>query len=203
MNHFHRSSTGYLELVIGPMMSGKTTEALMFATSKSAHYKVLYIDYIDANNRVTKGGGTDLSTHNQALTVIPSNIDRVRTERLSSVDVSSYQVIVVDESNFYPDLLSVVDQWVNQEGKHLLVVGLDGNYRQQPFGQILDLIPICDSVRKINSECSACIEDIKQEGYQPVGSYPAPFTKRLGTSTQVKLIGGSESYQSVCRKHLS
>ena len=52
---------------------------------------------------------------------------------------------------------------------------------------MLNLIPLAESVTKLNAVCMLCYKD-------------AAFTKRLGSETQVEVIGGAEKYISVCRQ---
>jgi len=73
----------------------------------------------------------------------------------------------------------------------IIVAGLDGDYQQKQFGDILKLIPIADSYQKVYALCKIC-----QDGT------PASFTKRIVNNNQQILVGAKESYISVCRFHL-
>jgi thymidine kinase len=72
-------------------------------------------------------------------------------------------------------------------GKKIYVSGLDGDFQRKKFGQILDLIPLCDKVTKLTSLCSLC-----------KNGEPAIFSMRLTSETQQTLIG-SDNYAPVCR----
>lgn len=67
----------------------------------------------------------------------------------------------------------------------MYVCGLDGDYKMKKFGQILDLIPICDEVEKLHAICTIC-------------KAPASFTKRITQETEQKVIG-SDNHIPVCR----
>lgn len=56
-----------------------------------------------------------------------------------------HDVIGVDEGQFYPDLLEVV-QRLADAGKKVIVSALDGDFRRKPFGDVLQLVPLADSV---------------------------------------------------------
>lgn len=88
------------------------------------------------------------STHNSSYRSLSDKIKWVRVTTLKDVDV-----IGVDESQFFPDLLEVVEDLVENKGKHVRVAGLDGDAFKHKFGQTLDLIPICDEVVKLNATC--------------------------------------------------
>jgi thymidine kinase len=81
--------------------------------------------------------------------------------------------------------MEVVRLLVRDHNKSVYVGGLDGDYKMNKFGQILDLIPLCDKIEKLHAICSMCKK-------------PAPFTKRLTNETEQTVIG-SDNYIPVCR----
>ena len=100
-------------------------------------------------------------------------------------------LIVINEAQFFNNLVEFCQQALN-DGKSLIIGGLDGDYRQQPFGEILDLIPLADRVTRLSAFCQVCHDGT-----------PAYFTQRtINNSQDQKLIGGAESYRPVCRMHL-
>jgi thymidine kinase len=62
-----------------------------------------------------------------------------------------YTNIFINEAQFFPDLLEFVQQYENT--KEIRIYGLDGDYLRRPFGQILDVIPYCDSIEKLRGVC--------------------------------------------------
>ena len=69
----------------------------------------------------------------------------------------------------------------------VIVAALDGNFLRQPFNDILHLVPLAESVTKLTAVCMLCY-----------GS--ASYTKRIGTETQLEVIGGCDKYIAACRK---
>ena len=102
---------------------------------------------------------------------------------------SPCNVILINEGQFFPDLLEYVVMWCEKYNKNILISGLDGDYLRKPFGQILDLIPYANKVKKLKAFCSVCKD----------GTY-AHFTKRISEDVEQKIIG-NDIYISVCRKH--
>lgn len=49
---------------------------------------------------------------------------------------AGYQVIAVDEAQFFPDLLDVCPATADHEGKHWILAGLDGDFRRRRFGLV-------------------------------------------------------------------
>jgi thymidine kinase len=105
----------------------------------------------------------------------------------------AHDVVAVDEAQFFPDLKDTVLAWVEKDKKIVIVAGLNGDFRRNQFGQILDLIPYSDNVIKLASFCMSCKQEkntVKQ----------AHFTKRIIQGNQEILIGGKDAYIPVCRE---
>jgi thymidine kinase len=196
---------GTLIIYLGPMFSGKTTrlnyDLTRFADKGLSTLKIVHAEDIRDDVASSDMSG---STHNSSYRSLSSKIKCVRVSELSKVDVSAYHAIGIDEAQFYPDIYQVVERWVEIEGKHVRIAGLDGDYSKRKFGQVLDLIPMCDKVKKLTASCVICLAELKKTNFHGnIFSLEAPFTKRLGTSTQQKDVGGSDKYIPVCRYHHS
>jgi len=193
-------SEGTLELIVGPMFSGKSTAALLkLAQMADIGFDVLYVNHAD-DIRNTEAQDGVVSTHNSQYKSLSKKINSVKVTHLSDVDVEDYQYIGVDEGQFYPDLYENVLEWVTVYGKNVIVASLDGDAYRRKFGQVLDLIPNADSVTKLKAYCDRCRENEKK-------IRPAPFTARLSTSKDAKVVGGRNLYMAMCRechdKHLT
>jgi len=97
-------------------------------------------------------------------------------------------VIIIEEAQFFTDLVLFARCVVENEKKTLIVVGLDGDSDRKRFGQVLDCIPLADKVTRLSAMCSGCMDGT-----------PALFTKRLSSQTGQVLIGGADIYKPVCR----
>ena len=75
----------------------------------------------------------------------------------------------------------------NINKKKVYICGLDGDFKKQKFGEILDLIPLCDKVTKLTSICSLC-----------KNGNPGIFSKRISDEKEQTLVG-SDNYIPVCR----
>jgi len=196
---------GTLYLRIGPMFSGKTTWLDGELTELvDTGFQVLKITHSDDVRTDVASCDDSGSTHNSSHRSLSDKISRMRASHLSNIDVSKYHVIGIDESQFFPDLLEVVENWVENLGKHVRVAGLDGDAFKRKFGQTLDLIPISDEVVKLNARCSICLDELRRIHFRGnILAIVGPFTKRLGTSTAQKDVGGADKYIPVCRFHHS
>lgn len=71
-------------------------------------------------------------------------------------------------------------------GKCIIISALNGTFQRKPFGNILELIPLAESITKLSAACKVCFR-------------VAHFTQRIVDSEDIELIGGSETYIPVCR----
>lgn len=194
-------SYGTIKMRIGPMFSGKSTwlveTAVQLQVLIQKKCQILLITHIiegERSNNKTEG------YHNSAFKDVPKQIKVMQVAKLSDIDISQYQIIGIDEAQFFPDLM-VVTNWV-QQGKHIFVAGLDGDYKKNKFGNVLDLIPHADEIIKINALCKQCIDE--NEGYKgPLDNFKAPFTRRRINATEQVISGGCDTYEATCRYHHS
>jgi len=147
------------------MYSGKTSALIRDSKSGS-----LIIDYD------TGGEANVLYNHDNV------KIRCERTRNLSSIKTTYATSIFINEAQFFDGLVEFVKEMLHQ-GKHVHVYGLDGDFRQQKFGSILDLIPMADTYTKLYAVCK-CGDN-------------ASFSKRLSSSTSQ--YGPDDRYIPVCR----
>ena len=173
---------GELNLVIGPMYSGKSTELLRIYNKFKRNYKILVINH-SSDNRY---GNNSVNTHNK------DSIDSVSTDELCTIDmglsVMDNDIILIDEGQFFNDLYIFCKNIVEKRNKIVYVFGLSGDSCRKKFGEILDLIPLADNVKFLKSICNNC-KNVKD----------APFTLRTTNNTEQVSVGGNEEYIAVCR----
>lgn len=101
--------------------------------------------------------------------------------------VQNYDVIGIDEGQFFPDLAEVVVRLADVHQKKVYVAALDTTWEREPWPQVVKLCPQATSVHKVHAICQRC------------GSSHGIFTQRTSGGTQLVEIGASNSYISVCR----
>lgn len=192
--------SGYLELIIGPMYSGKTSKILeIFKQCEFCHIPVSVI-----NHSLDKRYHTSmLSSHDKIM--IPcfqasclkelwinkdnnydNNDDKSNDNNKEYNALHQSNVILINEGQFFDDLFEIVIDMLNHN-KKIYICGLDGDFERKKFGQILELIPFCDKVTKLTSLCSNC-----------KNGTPAIFSLRISNEKEQTVIG-SENYIPVCR----
>tara|TARA_Y200000002_G_scaffold349835_1_gene326777 strand:+ start:31011 stop:31565 length:555 start_codon:yes stop_codon:yes gene_type:complete len=177
---------GYLEIILGPMFSGKTSKLLeVYKQCKFCNIPVFVINHLSD----TRYSNKELSNHDGVM--IPckqySNLTQFFEEEDDFDEYVQSEVVIINEAQFFPDLVKGVELMLEAK-KRIYLSGLDGDFQRKKFGEILDLIPLCDKVTKLHSLCAKC-KDGK----------PALFSKRLTQETQQTVVG-SFNYIPVCRK---
>jgi thymidine kinase len=190
-------SSGYLEIIIGPMFASKTSTLLeIYKQCKFCNIPVSIINHTSD----TRYHDTMISTHDKIMAPclqanklkdIWKNEDFIESknnsDNYSHILLNLSDVILINEGQFFSDLYEVVIDMLKYN-KKIYVCGLDGDFERKKFGQILDLIPLCDKVRKLTSLCSLC-----KDGTAGI------FSMRL-TDDKEQTIVGSNNYIPVCRK---
>jgi len=170
-----------INLILGCMFSGKTSYIMNIAKmNKLIGKKVLIINF-EGDQRY--GLNTKMYTHDKTYIECVSCPKDILT---INIDVLEYDVICINEGQFFSNLLDFCLKFCNK--KEIYVCGLDGDYLKKPFGEILSLIPHCESYVKLTAICMGCKNGTL-----------ATFTKRVVNNENKVLIGSSESYIPVCR----
>lgn len=187
---FINANSCTLDIIFGPMFSGKTTELMRrLNICAEANFQVAYI-----NSHLDDRSSSEFSTHNKTLA--PNNsIDFWKTKNLLSLveTMSYYDVIGIDEAQFFEDLTDFCLKMTETVGKKVIVAGLNGDFQRKPFGKINELITLCDSITKLSPFCQSCR---KQKGTMK----RALFSKRVVDSKELILVGKGETYIPVCRE---
>ena len=196
MSSHHESS--YLEIILGGMYAGKTSRLVeIYKQCKFCNIPVAVI-----NHSIDSRYDDDLlSTHDKI------KIPCIKTEKLFDIysydlsleddnqniprvkdksKIATSEVILINEGQFFPDLEEFV-KILLKNNKKIYVCGLDGDFERKKFGQMLDLIPLCDKVTKLTSLCSIC-----------KNGTPGIFSKRI-TMEKTQTVVGSDNYIPVCR----
>lgn len=178
---------GWLEVVCGSMYSGKSEELIRrvrranIARLKVQVFKPKLDDRYNKVNVVSHNGD-----HAEAVAVLDSGIMYATVEEETDV-------VAVDEAQFFDMGLTNVCRRLADQGKRVIVAGLDMDFRGQPFGPTPALMAIAEYVDKLQAICIKC-------------GNPANRTQRLVNGLPARateptiLVGASESYEARCRR---
>lgn len=179
---------GRLDIIIGCMFSGKTSELIKRINKAKLIYDedILVINHISDNRYGIEDG---IYSHDRFFnsSVKCLNLHEV----INTPSFNKAKAIFIDEAQFFDDLHSFVFHCVERLNKWVTICGLDGDYKREKFGHIIDLIPLADSVSKIKALCLRC-----KDGTE------ALFSKKINTIDDYIIdVGEKEKYESVCRYH--
>ena len=191
------NNSGYLELILGPMYSGKTSKILeLYKQFKFCNISVVVINH----SLDTRYHDTLLSNHDKLMIpcIQTNTLNEIWKNDEKFIDSGNFvysksyltlmksDVILINEGQFFNDLYDVVIDML-KHNKKIYICGLDGDFERKKFGQLLDLIPMCDKVTKLKSLCALC-----KNGTLGI------FSMRLSQDKQQTLVG-SDNYIPVCR----
>ena len=176
--------SGYLELILGPMFSGKTsTLKKIYDQCVYCNIPVMVINY-SADKRYSSEDV--MSTHDKIM--IPCIMANTIAEIFDNYDelLSNTEVILINEGQFFQDIEYVISL-VEDMYKRVYVCGLDGDFQKNKIGSLFELIPYCDNICKLKSLCSECRDGT-----------PGLFSYRI-TNEVDQVVIGVDNYKPLCR----
>lgn len=175
---------GRLEVITGPMFSGKTEELIRRLTRYQIAGKSINVFGPDIDNRYGEGRLHSHSGRNFECVALPVK---------GGIAKTNGEIIAFDEAQFFEEkwvCASIYDCIDN--GKKIIVAGLDTDFRGRPFGAMPYLLAIADRVDKLTAICNICGEEANMT-QRLVDGFPAPY------SGETILVGAKDSYEARCR----
>jgi thymidine kinase len=208
LNSKYHVDGGSCRLIFGPMFSGKSTTLRdEITTLADIGLKVIYINHTK-DVRDTEAQDRNITTHHSGFRGLSEKVSVIKIDQLSKVNVEDYNVIGVDEGQFFDDLDVVVRKWVLKEAKIVIIASLDGDFMMRPFGKAHKLVCICEpwNVVKLSAMCVKCIEYSLEHGRIVRNS--AGFTAKFKIDPEIiegkdytqDDVGGKDKYLPVCMK---
>ena len=183
-----------LRIIVGPMFAGKTSEIQSVVRRYGCLGKKVLVLTADIDRRYQEGSEV-VAVVNHDRTAIPASA--VGLEELCDVigwpAFTEATAIVIDEAQFFRGcLVQFVQAAVDEHGKHVVVVGLDSDAERRPFGDVLALAALADSIEKKTALCRRCGDGTA-----------AIFTRAMVSVVKEGqvAVGGAEMYEPVCRRH--
>jgi len=178
--HLMPKDTGWIEVITGCMFSGKTEELIrrlrraQYARQKVKIFKPI-IDVRYSDNSIVSHSEQSLPS------ILIKDIKEIFTL------MEDAQVIGIDEAQFFSaDIVDVCNELANN-GKRVIVAGLDQDFRGVPFEPMPQLLAVAEYITKTLAICLVC-------------GNPADRTQRKTHSGERVIVGASEMYEARCRK---
>lgn len=181
------ASHGQLEVICGPMFSGKSEELIR----RLRRAKIAQQAVITFKPQIDNRYGLEYVVSHNGSKVDAKPLENV-FDIIQIANANEASVIGIDEAQFFaPELVSVICTLIHNK-KRVIVAGLDLDFRGAPFGCMPALLAIADKVTKLHAICTECGHD-------------AHFSQRLVNGEPAKyddpivMIGAQEAYQARCR----
>ena len=171
---------GWIEVICGSMFSGKTEELLRrVRRAKIAKQKIK----IFKPKKDVRYDKKKVISHDQNSIKSKPVSDSRKIIKLSE----KFEVIGIDEAQFFDDSIVEVCNELANQGKRVIVSGLDMDYTGKPFGPMPNLLAIAEYVTKVHAVCSK-------------SGKMASYTHRIVESDDLILLGDTKKYQALSRK---
>jgi thymidine kinase len=178
---FVRGPVGWVEVICGPMFSGKSEELIRrLRRAQIARQRVQVFKPV-TDDRYADDEIVSHSAHR-----IPASNVRTAREIFEGVDLRT-QVVGIDEAHFYDDEIAAVVERLANVGKRVIVAGLDLDFRGEPFEHVTRLLAQAEEITKTLAICMRC-------------GNPASRTQRLVSSEERIVVGGARAYEARCRQ---
>ncbi len=186
---------GYLEIIKGPMFSGKTTRLLDIHKKYTfCEIETMVINY-EKDNRYSQNL---LSSHDKVMIPCIKALklsDIIQFKENNKIDLQSgyareflaAKAILINEGQFFSDIVEWVTIAVEKYHKNVYICGLNSDFNRNKFGNWLDLERLSDNVVLLHSFCSKCKKK------------PGIFSHRLSAEKELEVIG-TDCYIPVCRR---
>ena len=181
---------GSIEIICGPMFSGKTEELIR---------KIRRFDYAKKKYAIftpkidTRGGFNDVYSHNG---------NRMEAVSVSSAsDILTYlrkhkniEIVAIDNLQFFDKYIIKLLKALLYKGYNVIGTGLEKDFRGEPFGPMPELLALATRVKKLTSICNICGKDADYTQRMVKG-------KAVLSNDEIIQVGAEESYEARCLEH--
>ena len=171
---------GKIVLILGPMFSGKSTRLIEVIRKYTYKAKKTIMVKFYADQRYSDK--SEVVTHD----LIKYDSIDCKNLRDSMETLKKYDVIGIDEGQFFPDLVEICEELASFK-KTVIIAALNGDFRMEPFPVISKIISKADKIKLLKAYCFNCHKD-------------ARFSLRIVQSNETVLIGAGEAYKPACRE---
>jgi len=171
---------GWVEVICGPMFSGKTEELIRRLRRAKIARK---------NVEIFK---PQLDTRYDLENIVSHNNNSIKSTPVSSskeliLMSTECEVVGIDEAQFFDNNLPEVVNFLANIGKRVIIAGLDMDFKGKPFGPMPNLLAIAEYITKVHAICMKC-------------GAVASHSYRLTKNSETFLLGESQIYEPRCRR---
>lgn len=179
---------GSITVVCGPMFAGKTSYLIRLVKELRGKGRFVYVLKHGSDARYDRHS---LASHDGF---------KLEAHALRDIASLSYYVpqyvdtLVIDEAQFFDSAVVDFAKQMRDGGRHVVLAGLELDFRGEPFGAMLQLLALSDSVTKLTAKCAVC-GGTANRTQRLVNGVPARY------DDPVVVIGAAECYQARCLEH--
>jgi thymidine kinase len=189
-----------LSVYVGCQSSGKSISNIIESTK--------WLDVLDKrglyiNSKIdTRDLKNIISSNSSSYKGVSDKFDIIKVDNLEEckflVNLDSYDVISIDEIQFFPDLEKFV-KYLLHKNKHIICSGLDSNWLGEDFGQVMNLLKMSTHFEKLHAKCLICKNELGQSNIHLISD--ATRTGKISGSEEKIEIGGKSIYVPMCITH--
>ncbi|MEA1939849.1 MAG: thymidine kinase [Candidatus Caldatribacteriota bacterium] len=179
--------SGWIEVICGSMFSGKSEELIRRVRRVQIAKKKVQVFKPAIDNRYEI---QYIYSHNG------SKVEAININNSSDIQKKlkpDTEVVAVDEVQFFDDNIIDISQKLADQGKRIIIAGLDQNFRGEPFGPVPQLLAIAEYIDKLQAICMVCGKSASRT-QRLINGHPAKY------SDPTILVGAKESYEARCRR---
>jgi len=170
---------GWIEIICGPMFSGKTEELIRRLVRAQIARQRVEIFKPEIDNRYSQE--YIVSHNNRRIKSVVINDPKEILDHIHEADV-----IGVDEAQFFNESIVEVCRTVASKGKRVVIAGLEKDYMGQPFGPMPHLLVEAEFITKVLAICMQCGD-------------PANYSQRISQEGGQVVVGEADKYEARCR----
>lgn len=179
---------GFLNLIIGPMFSGKSSRLIQYIRQYKTLGSKLIVIKPSLDTRYTNSN--EICTHNHDKESCIIYDKNTLNNIFNDMYYDEYDVIIIEEGQFFSNLYDIVKKMTDIDKKKVYISALNGDSNRKNFGEIHKLIPLADNIEFLQSLCIDC-----RDGTLGI------YSKRITDESSQILVAGNNKYKAVCRKH--
>ncbi len=179
--HFMPAEAGWIEVICGPMFSGKSEELIRRLRRAQIARLPVRVFRPAIDDRYHKTRVVSHSANSIEATTVTTSAD------IASRLDRELRVVGIDEAQFFDEGVVSLAERLAAQGVRVIAAGLDLDYMGKPFSPMPELLAVAEYVTKTLAICIQC-------------GAPAGRSQRLAGGADKVQVGAAQSYEARCRR---
>ena len=173
------TKSGWIEVICGPMFSGKTEELIR---------RLIRAQFAKQRVSIFKPGEDNRYSEDYIVSHNKRKIKSITVDKSEKIleYLQTSDVFGIDEAQFFDNDIIDVCRQIAKAGKRVVIAGLEKDYLAIPFGPMPELLVDAEYITKVNAICMICGD-------------PANFSHRISKEKNQVVVGETDKYEARCR----